>query len=77
MCISHFKQGTGSSVDYYPSGQKKYELSFVREIQHGACTWWHENGQMKMNADYVNGTVESSKCWDKEGKPLQCPEQRD
>ena len=43
---------TGLSQDFYPSGQKKAEVSYKDGKLHGAQATWHENGQKSLEANF-------------------------
>jgi len=42
-------------VDYWPNGQKYYEIPHVNGERHGIETWWHENGHKDLERPWVNG----------------------
>ena len=47
---------------------KKIEGEFKNGLEHGSQKEWHDNGQLKKERIYDNGTKISTKTWDKDGK---------
>ena len=43
-------------------------------MEDGLQTQWYENGQKKAEINYKDGKGISSKCWDEDGKVINCSE---
>jgi len=51
---------TGTLVDFYPSGQKKYEINFIDGLREGSAQWWTASGQLKHLRNYHKGQLSGS-----------------
>ena len=67
------KPYSGVAVWYYDNGQKEWEATFKDGKEDGLMTYWYENGQKWQEETYKDGSLISSKCWDEDGKEMDCP----
>jgi hypothetical protein len=44
-------------VGRWTNGQKRYERTYVNDMEHGLDQWWNENGQKVYECTYVNGNI--------------------
>ena len=47
-------------TDYYPNGQKKFEIGFVDGLRHGAIFFWQPNGLKKLTGSFERGKREGT-----------------
>tara|TARA_B100000683_G_C12213299_1_gene441740 strand:+ start:386 stop:520 length:135 start_codon:yes stop_codon:yes gene_type:complete len=40
---------------------------------YGISKVWHDNGQLKSEANYKDGNIVRVKCWDEKGNKIDCP----
>ncbi|MFH1038588.1 MAG: hypothetical protein V1789_07985 [PVC group bacterium] len=64
----------GKMTKWYEDGQKKVASEFRDGEVYGTLTEWYENGQKKAEEEFLDGEWISRKCWDKNGKPIDCPD---
>lgn len=58
--------GTGTIIEYYPSGAKKSKTSFLTGQRHGMRTTWYEDGQVELTCNYDYGRKEGPRKWYRE-----------
>ena len=52
----------------------RYKRNYKKGKQDGLQRSWHTNGVLKKESNYKDGELLNSKCWDEEGKEIECPE---
>ena len=62
------------SISLHENGQKRLEETWKDGERNGKWTGWHENGQKKNERTYKDGELISEKCWDEDGKEMDCPD---
>ena len=63
----------GKWTTWYENGQKFYEGIYKDGKPNGKGTKWYENGQKMIEDTYKDGKSISKKCWDEDGKEMDCP----
>lgn len=62
---------------WFKDGQLYMEATYIDNKVHGVRTAYHENGQMFCRAEYEHGKILRKKNWDKEGKEIYLPLDRE
>ncbi len=65
--------GTGKVSVKYSNGKLEKEIFYKDGLKHGSAKQWHENGRLKVDATYKAGEIISKKCFDENGKSIDCP----
>lgn len=66
--IQVIKAGTGTDVQYYPSGKKKSVITYKKYLPDGTWLFWFENGVMQSEMHYMEGKATGVwKYWDRSG----------
>ena len=63
----------GEFTWWYENGQKMLEGTYKEGKLVGKQTAWYENGQKSSERTWKDGERISSKCWDEDGKEMDCP----
>ena len=53
--VKHSTQANGLCTQYYENGKKKEECNAINDVYIGLFTSWHENGNIKIQGNYVKG----------------------
>jgi antitoxin component YwqK of YwqJK toxin-antitoxin module len=59
----------GNIKTYYMSGKIYSDIEFYHGVKEGRWTWWHENGNKSLEADYDNNSYYLKNSWSKDGTP--------
>ncbi len=62
---------------WFKNGQLYMEATYIDNKVHGERNAYHENGQVFCRAEYENGEILRKKNWDKEGKEIYLPLDRE
>jgi antitoxin component YwqK of YwqJK toxin-antitoxin module len=57
---------------YYDSGKTEIEGNYVFGLENGIWQTWYENGTLKSLEKFDYGLSISKKCWDENGKEIEC-----
>ena len=66
----------GLLTSWYENGKKELEATVKDGELDGLLTSWYENGKMKIKGTLKDDEFISSKCWDEDGKEMDCPSLR-
>ncbi len=64
--------GNGCLIKKFPDGTNYSEENFKNGVRSGYSRWWYPNGKLRSESLFQNGDEINSKCWDEDGKELQC-----
>ena len=69
----------GFQREWYENGQLRVKYTIIDNggsgkgvIEDGPLVEWYKNGQMKNKRNYKNGELLSEKCFDEDGKEIEC-----
>ena len=66
-------QQMGLQREWYENGQLRFKYKVNEKgIEDGPMVEWYENGQIKNKGNYKNGELLSKKCFDEDGKEIDC-----
>ena len=74
--LTYFKKDmsvvNGIVFDTVYNGQLKWEGNYKDGKSEGLWKVYYENGQLEWEVNYKDGELISEKCWDKNGKEIDC-----
>jgi antitoxin component YwqK of YwqJK toxin-antitoxin module len=65
---------SGKDIFWHKNGQKHFEREHCDGKPCGKWIYWYDNGQIESKCEYSDGELVWQKCWDEEGKPIECDE---
>lgn len=70
----HYKYGIHDGIDkiYWANGKTKREGNYINGLENGIWQTWYENGTLKSLEKFDYGLSISKKCWDENGKEIEC-----
>lgn len=61
----------GLTLSWYPSGAKKSECHFLKDVAHGRLTEWFESGKVKTEALFEYGYCLKQDVWNENGELIE------
>jgi antitoxin component YwqK of YwqJK toxin-antitoxin module len=62
----------GEHKNYYASGKIEEQANYINGLENGIWQTWYENGTLKSLEKFDYGLSISKKCWDENGKEIEC-----
>jgi len=53
--VGNYEKGTGTQKAWYPNGVLQREISYVKNVKHGAEKWYNTEGELEKVIYYSNG----------------------
>ena len=63
----------GKHTEYYDNGQKYGEVTYKAGVLDGLLMKWDNSGLKYLEEVYKENELISQKCWNQDGKEVQCP----